>query len=118
MSNPGFGFVGDSLLFACGALAAMGTLDFPLLLAIFITSAFLGDTVNYAAGNFLGSKALEANIIKKVCAMEANFCYDESTVCKANAKHICKAYAKHTCVNTKVCKSVDVQFVALCHVAL
>lgn len=45
---------GDSLLFAAGAFAALGSLNFPLLLAIFIVAATLGDAVNYAVGSFLG----------------------------------------------------------------
>ena len=41
---------GDSLLFATGALGALGKLSLPILLAIYITSATLGDAVNYASG--------------------------------------------------------------------
>ncbi|KAK9813226.1 hypothetical protein WJX72_011017 [[Myrmecia] bisecta] len=56
---------GDSLLFAAGAFAALGSLNFGLLLVTFITAAIIGDAVNYAVGNFLGAKAIESNLIKK-----------------------------------------------------
>eukprot|EP00884_Botryococcus_braunii_P007553 jgi/Botrbrau1/1679/Bobra.116_2s0023.1 len=68
---------GDSLLFACGALAALGSLDFVVLLGIFISSAFLGDTVNYAVGNFLGTKAVQANLIKKDFITKTEKFYDK-----------------------------------------
>jgi hypothetical protein len=45
---------GDSLLFAAGAFAGMGQLDVGLLFAVFMTSAVLGDAVNYAIGARLG----------------------------------------------------------------
>jgi membrane-associated protein len=45
---------GDSLLFA--ALAGIGELSFPLLLAIFFCGALVGDNVNYFIGKFAGPK--------------------------------------------------------------
>jgi membrane-associated protein len=45
---------GDSLLFAAGALAALGSLDVWLVSAVFIVAAILGDAVNYSIGNYLG----------------------------------------------------------------
>ncbi len=45
---------GDSLLFAAGAFAALGSLHLPSLMGIFMTAAILGDAVNYAAGHYLG----------------------------------------------------------------
>ena len=49
---------GDSLLFALGAVAAMpgSPLSIPLLLALLIVAAILGDAVNYAVGLRLGPK--------------------------------------------------------------
>jgi membrane protein DedA with SNARE-associated domain len=41
---------GDSLLFAAGTLAAMGSLSLPLLITLLFTAAVLGDTLNYAVG--------------------------------------------------------------------
>jgi membrane-associated protein len=47
---------GDSLLFAAGALAAIGALKPALLLLVLSAAAILGDTVNYWAGHFVGPK--------------------------------------------------------------
>lgn len=49
---------GDSLLFALGALTAVegSTLSLPLLMALLIVAAVLGDAVNYAIGSRLGPK--------------------------------------------------------------
>ncbi|GAB4818246.1 hypothetical protein N2152v2_005292 [Parachlorella kessleri] len=57
--------VGDSLLFATGALAALGKLDVVALLGVYTVAATLGDAVNYAVGNYFGSKALESKLIKR-----------------------------------------------------
>ena len=48
---------GDSLLFACGALAATGVLDPWLTAGLLVTAAILGDAVNYAVGHFAGPKS-------------------------------------------------------------
>src|SRR5262245_24111536 len=47
---------GDSLLFAAGALAAGGSLDFGMLFAVFTVASILGDTVNYWLGSVLAPK--------------------------------------------------------------
>lgn len=47
---------GDSLLFVAGALAATGGLDVGLLMVILIVAAILGDSLNYAIGNYIGPK--------------------------------------------------------------
>ena len=44
---------GDSLLFACGALGAIGVLNFPLVYGLLFLAAVLGDTVNYMCGSCL-----------------------------------------------------------------
>ena len=49
---------GDSLLFASGAFAALGSLDLVALMAVFISSAILGDAVNYSVGKWLGETSL------------------------------------------------------------
>ena len=46
---------GDSLLFASGALAAMGAFNMVLLYMIFFVAAVLGDTVNYHIGRKVGT---------------------------------------------------------------
>ncbi|KAF8071019.1 dedA [Scenedesmus sp. PABB004] len=54
---------GDSLLFAAGAFAGMGQLSLGVLCAVFLSSAVLGDAVNYAIGNKLGRWALERRLL-------------------------------------------------------
>ena len=47
---------GDSLLFAAGALAALGAIDLYLLIILLTIAAILGDTVNYWIGHYVGPK--------------------------------------------------------------
>lgn len=59
---------GDSLLFAVGNFAAMGSLDAKLVLILLIIAAVLGDTVNYGVGHFIGPKVFHktnSRIFKK-----------------------------------------------------
>jgi membrane-associated protein len=53
---------GDSMLFAAGTVAAMGSLNpFALLIALSV-AAILGDTVNYWMGAYIGPKAFSGNM--------------------------------------------------------
>lgn len=45
---------GDSLLFAAGAFAAMGSLDLLWLFFLLTSAAVLGDTANYGIGHYMG----------------------------------------------------------------
>ena len=47
---------GDSLLFAAGALAALGNLNIFLLVGLLFCAALIGDTSNYFIGHFFGKK--------------------------------------------------------------
>jgi membrane-associated protein len=47
---------GDSLLFAAGALAALGILNVWAVVGLLLAAAILGDTVNYSIGTLLGPK--------------------------------------------------------------
>jgi len=47
---------GDSLLFAAGAFAALGSFNIFFLIILFISAAVLGDTANYWIGHFFGEK--------------------------------------------------------------
>jgi membrane-associated protein len=50
---------GDSLLFAVGSLAAINALDLTTSILLMILAAFLGDTVNYWIGDFIGPKVFQ-----------------------------------------------------------
>jgi len=52
---------GDSLLFAAGNIAALGSIRVDLLFAILSVAAVSGDTVNYWAGNIIGPRVFRAN---------------------------------------------------------
>jgi membrane-associated protein len=51
---------GDSLLFAAGALAAIGRLDPWVLFLLLAFAAVLGNTVNYAVGSYIGPRVFRA----------------------------------------------------------
>lgn len=50
---------GDSLLFAAGAFASLGSFNIVALLILLWVAAFLGDTVNYWIGHFFGQKLID-----------------------------------------------------------
>jgi membrane-associated protein len=53
---------GDSLLFAAGTFAALGSLDLWLVVVLLIGAAILGDTVNYWVGAWIGPRAFSGNV--------------------------------------------------------
>jgi membrane-associated protein len=55
---------GDSLLFAAGAICALGTMNVWVMIALLIVAAILGDGVNYAIGNRLGPKIFSSSTSK------------------------------------------------------
>ena len=72
---------GDSLLFAVGALGAVGALDAPLAAILLIIAAVLGDAVNYAVGRYVGPRVFRAET-------------GESFLDRAlNRKHLARAHA-------------------------
>ena len=50
---------GDSLVFAAGAFAALGSMNIGVLFVILCIAAIIGDTVNYEIGKFIGPKIFE-----------------------------------------------------------
>jgi len=50
---------GDSLLFAAGALAAMGSFNIYMLYFLMLMAAFLGDSINYSIGSMLGREVFD-----------------------------------------------------------
>lgn len=53
---------GDSLLFAAGSFAALGSLNVFALFIILTLAAILGDTLNYWIGHFIGPRAFSGNV--------------------------------------------------------
>lgn len=59
---------GDSLLFASGAFAAVGSFNIYLLALVLFAAAVIGDSVNYAIGKIFGDRVFEkgsSRIFKK-----------------------------------------------------
>ena len=53
---------GDSLLFAAGTFAALGSLNPYYLFGLLSVAAVLGDTINYSIGAYIGERAFSGNI--------------------------------------------------------
>ena len=53
---------GDSLLFAAGAFAALGSFELVPLMVLLIVAAIAGDTVNYWIGARIGPRAISGNV--------------------------------------------------------
>jgi membrane-associated protein len=53
---------GDSLLFAAGTFAALGSLNPFFLFGLLAVAAVLGDTINYSIGHFIGERAFSGSI--------------------------------------------------------
>jgi membrane-associated protein len=70
---------GDSLLFAAGAIAAIGNLNILLIWFILVIAAILGDTANYWIGHFFGKKILSKNLplIKEEYIEKTNNFYEK-----------------------------------------
>jgi membrane-associated protein len=50
---------GDSLLFVVGAMCGVGLLNFPLVCAVLVVAAILGDQCNYTIGRYFGPKVFQ-----------------------------------------------------------
>ncbi|MCX6726858.1 MAG: DedA family protein [Candidatus Shapirobacteria bacterium] len=74
---------GDSLLFAAaafaGATASQGSFNIYLLWFLMVLAAFVGDTVNYWIGHFIGPKAftMKSGLLKKEYLDKAQAFYDK-----------------------------------------
>jgi membrane-associated protein len=53
---------GDSLLFAAGSIAALGSLNPVLLFFLLTIAGIIGDTVNYWIGHYVGPRAFSGDI--------------------------------------------------------
>lgn len=56
---------GDSLLFAAGTFAALGSFNVWGLIGLLMVAAVTGDAVNYSIGHYLGDRAYNIKWIKK-----------------------------------------------------
>lgn len=56
---------GDSLLFAAGTFAALGSMNVWLLIVLLVIAAIAGDTVNYWIGHYLGERAYNIKWVKR-----------------------------------------------------
>lgn len=70
---------GDSLLFAAGAIAALGTLNIWVMLVLLFTAAVVGDAVNYHIGRWMGPKVLSGQnrFLKKEYLDKTQAFYDK-----------------------------------------
>lgn len=70
---------GDSLLFAAGTFAAIGSLNVWLLWSLLFIAAVLGDTVNYWIGSKVGPGAFDGNVrfLKKEYLDQTQEFYDK-----------------------------------------
>jgi len=71
---------GDSILFATGALASIGSLNIFTLFFVFFVSAVAGDTVNYNIGKKIGTSLLEkpnTKLINKEYLNKAQHFYEK-----------------------------------------
>jgi membrane-associated protein len=53
---------GDSLLFAAGSIAALGSLNLVALFLVVAAAAILGDTVNYWIGHYIGPRVFSEKV--------------------------------------------------------
>ena len=56
---------GDSLLFAAGTFAALGSLNVWVLVGLMAIAAVVGDAVNYTIGHYLGERAYNIKWVKR-----------------------------------------------------
>jgi membrane-associated protein len=63
---------GDSLLFVAGSLAAIGSLNIVLLLALLIPAAIIGDNINYWVGRTFGLHVLGWKLFGKRLVSQKN----------------------------------------------
>ena len=50
---------GDSLLFVVGALAGLGLMNYPLVMALMVCAAVAGNQTNYAIGRWIGPRVFQ-----------------------------------------------------------
>lgn len=90
---------GDSLLFAAGSFAALGSLDPVWLFGLLTIAAILGDAVNYRVGHYIGPKVFhleDSRIFKKEYLERTHRFYEKhggKTIIIARFMPIIRTYA-------------------------
>ncbi len=87
---------GDSLLFAAGTFAALGSLNIGFLFLLLAAAAVLGDTVNYWIGHFIGDRAYNIKWIKREYLERTQHFFDKygkSTIFLARFVPIVRTFA-------------------------
>lgn len=70
---------GDSLLFAAGTLAGASMLSYPLLCAVLLVAAILGDNVNFRIGKYVGPPIFQKDYrwLKRKYLEQAHLFYEK-----------------------------------------
>jgi membrane-associated protein len=70
---------GDSLLFAAGTFAALGSIDVYILFVLLTIAAIVGDTVNYWVGHYIGPRVFKEDrkFIKKEYLVKTHAFYEK-----------------------------------------
>ena len=71
---------GDSLLFVVGALCGAGLMNLPLVIALLIAAAILGNQSNYTIGRFFGPKVFQwenSRLFNKAAFDQAHAFYEK-----------------------------------------
>ena len=87
---------GDSLLFASGALSAIGALDVWTVYILLLIAAVVGDTANYWIGHFFGRTKVMQKMVKKEYMDKTQEFYDKygnSTIVLARFVPIVRTFA-------------------------
>ena len=68
---------GDSLLFAVGAIAAQGLIDWQIVVPLLLVAAIAGDAVNYSIGKWIGPRAFrsESRFLRRDYLLKAQAFY-------------------------------------------
>ncbi|MCB0772871.1 MAG: VTT domain-containing protein [Flavobacteriales bacterium] len=79
---------GDSLLFVAGSLAALGSLELSLLLALLIPAAILGDNINYWVGRYFGERVTQWTLFGKRLVREKDLAKTQGYFAKYGVRTI------------------------------
>ena len=96
---------GDSLLFAAGSFAALGSLNIILLLILLSIAAILGDSVNYFLGKKFGIKLFKNGSGKcySVHSIRDKICLNEEYLIKTE-----KFYEKHGSITIIIARFIPI----------